>query len=78
MLANLYSSRALIIHPENQCFSVLSKCLVFLQTRLRADEAAATGRDDNDADESVLKMEGELDRCLLRLIAAACKGATST
>ena len=45
-------------------FSVLSKCLVFLQTRLRADEAAATGRDDNDADESVLKMEGELDRCL--------------
>ena len=51
---------------------------MFLQTRLRADEAAATGRDDKDADESVLKMEGELDRCLLRLIAAACKGANST
>ncbi|KAG0628761.1 hypothetical protein M758_1G051200 [Ceratodon purpureus] len=43
-------------------------------TRSRADEAAAAGRDDDEADEAVFKMEAELDRCLLRLIAAACKG----
>lgn len=39
-----------------------------------ADEAAAAGREDDEADETVFKMEAELDRCLLRLIAAACKG----
>ena len=45
-----------------------------LQTRSKADEAVAAGRDDDEADEAVFKMEAELDRCLLRLIAAACKG----
>jgi hypothetical protein len=34
------------------------------------------GCDDEDEEESLLKMEVEVDRCLLRLIAAACKGAT--
>lgn len=44
-----------------------------MQTRAQADEAAASGREDEE-EENVLKMEAELDRCLLRLIAAACKG----
>jgi len=52
--------------------------LTLWQTRSRADEAAAAGREDDEADEAVFKMEAELDRCLLRLIAAACKGTNNT
>ena len=48
-----------------------------VQTRAKADEAAASGREDEEEEENVLKMEAELDRCLLRLIAAACKGEFS-
>jgi hypothetical protein len=48
----------------------------WLQAHTKAIEAAVAGCDDEDEEESLLKMEVEVDRCLLRLIAAACKGAT--
>lgn len=37
------------------------------------DEAACMG-DEDDQEEEILKLEANLDRCILRLIAAACKG----
>lgn len=53
---------------------LLRGTLHLTHTRLRADEAAAAGRDDDEADEAVFEMEAELDRCILRLIASCCKG----
>ncbi|KAJ7538304.1 hypothetical protein O6H91_11G042800 [Diphasiastrum complanatum] len=48
--------------------------LLLSEERARADAAAARGVLDDQEDENILKIETELDRYLLRLIAAACKG----
>lgn len=45
-----------------------------IQSRSRADEAAARGEEDDYEEDQSLKMEAELDRSLLRLMAAACQG----
>ncbi|KAL2629278.1 hypothetical protein R1flu_013964 [Riccia fluitans] len=53
---------------------LLWKSFLLEETRLRADEAASRGDEDDNDDEQLLRTEAEQDRCLLRLIAACCHG----
>ncbi|CAM6122605.1 unnamed protein product [Calypogeia fissa] len=53
---------------------LLCRSVFLAETRSRADEAAARGEEDDYEEDQILKMEAELDRTLLRLMAAACQG----
>lgn len=43
------------------------------QARAKVD-GAATGEEVEDLEDEVLSIQADLDKCILRLIAAACKG----
>jgi len=74
----IFSTSVPVIHSDLGADDLenayLRGILQLTQAHTKAVEAAVAGCDDEDEEESLLKMEVEVDRCLLRLIAAACKG----
>ncbi|CAK9855766.1 unnamed protein product [Sphagnum jensenii] len=76
----IFSTSVPVIHSDLGADDLenayLRGILQLTQAHTKAVEAAVAGCDDEDEEESLLKKEVEVDRCLLRLIAAACKGAT--
>lgn len=47
------------------------------KAQAEADDAALEGQEDDLAEARATEMEAEVDKCILRLIAASCKGLVS-